>query len=84
MGLARARRTWSALSRGVRVRQGAAAMRPHIYRVDKFKVPAWSRAAFIDRVDRTHERLRAVPGFVLDAGTLSKPTDTAISLSSRL
>jgi hypothetical protein len=42
-------------------------MGPHIYRVDKFKVPAWSRAEFIERVERTHERLRAVPGFILDA-----------------
>ena len=42
-------------------------MGPRIYRIDKFKVPAWSRAEFIDRVERTHDRLRSVPGFVLDA-----------------
>jgi heme-degrading monooxygenase HmoA len=42
-------------------------MRPHIYRVDKFKVPAWSRAEFIDTIERTHDRLRAAPGFILDA-----------------
>jgi heme-degrading monooxygenase HmoA len=42
-------------------------MRPRIYRVDKFRVPASARAEFIDRVERTHDVLRAVPGFVLDA-----------------
>ena len=42
-------------------------MRPRIYRVDTFKVPAWSRAEFVDKVERPHDRLRALPGFVLDA-----------------
>ena len=42
-------------------------MRSRIYRVDKFRVPAWSRSEFVERVDRIHDRLRAVPGFVLDA-----------------
>ena len=67
MELVRAGRTSSALARRVRMPPRAAALRPRIYRVDRFKVPAWSRAEFVDKVERIHDRLRAVPGFVLDA-----------------
>jgi quinol monooxygenase YgiN len=38
----------------------------HIYRVDKFVVPAAAREEFLDRVAQTHRTLRAQPGFVRD------------------
>jgi heme-degrading monooxygenase HmoA len=38
-----------------------------IYRVDRFKVPAEARAEFLDRVEKTHHILRALPGFIQDA-----------------
>lgn len=38
----------------------------HIYRVDKFIVPAEARDEFLHNVRNTHEILRAQPGFVRD------------------
>jgi heme-degrading monooxygenase HmoA len=38
----------------------------HIYRVDKFVVPAAAREEFIGRVQQTHEVLRTIPGFLQD------------------
>jgi heme-degrading monooxygenase HmoA len=37
-----------------------------IYRIDKFKVPSSARKEFIDRVHKSHEFLRTLPGFVQD------------------
>jgi heme-degrading monooxygenase HmoA len=37
-----------------------------IYRIDKFVVPSSARTEFLDKVKRTHEFLRTVPGFVQD------------------
>jgi len=36
----------------------------HVYRVDKFIVPAESRFEFISRVEMTHNMLKTLPGFV--------------------
>ena len=38
----------------------------HIYRLDKFKVPAAARGEFLARVRTSNEILRAIPGFVED------------------
>jgi len=38
----------------------------HIYRLDKFKVPAAAREEFLARVRTSNEILRAIPGFVED------------------
>jgi Antibiotic biosynthesis monooxygenase len=38
----------------------------HVYRVDKFVVPSAGRDEFIGWVQRTHEVLRAQPGFLQD------------------
>jgi hypothetical protein len=38
----------------------------HIYRLDKFKVPAASREEFLARVRTSNEILRVIPGFVED------------------
>jgi len=38
----------------------------HVFRVDKFKVPAASREEFLARVHTSNEILRAIPGFVED------------------
>lgn len=38
----------------------------HIYRVDKFIVPAEARTEFISRVEMTHNLLKTLPGFVQD------------------
>ena|SRR5215813_4004605 len=38
----------------------------HIFRVDKFKVPAASRDEFLVRVRTSNEILRTIPGFVED------------------
>jgi heme-degrading monooxygenase HmoA len=38
----------------------------HIFRVDKFKVPAAAREEFLARVRASNEILRAIPGFVED------------------
>lgn len=37
-----------------------------IYRVDKFIVPFEAREEFIDKVRKTHELLRTLPGFIQD------------------
>ena len=37
-----------------------------IYRIDKFKVPSSARKEFIDRVHKSHEFLRTLPGFIQD------------------
>jgi heme-degrading monooxygenase HmoA len=37
-----------------------------IYRVDKFIVPSQALGEFIDKVEKTHEALRTVEGFVQD------------------
>jgi heme-degrading monooxygenase HmoA len=37
-----------------------------IYRVDKFKVPSAAREEFIDRVHKSHEFLRTLPGLIQD------------------
>jgi heme-degrading monooxygenase HmoA len=39
---------------------------PHIYRVDKFVVPAAARQEFLGKVRSTHQLLKAQPGFVRD------------------
>jgi heme-degrading monooxygenase HmoA len=38
----------------------------HIYRVDKFVVPSQVRDAFLEKVRKTHQLLRTLPGFVQD------------------
>jgi len=38
----------------------------HVYRVDKFVVPAAARREFLDRVRQTHEVLRRQTGFIRD------------------
>jgi heme-degrading monooxygenase HmoA len=38
----------------------------HIFRVDKFKIPAASREEFLARVRTSNEILHAIPGFVED------------------
>ena len=38
-----------------------------IYRIDKFNVPSSARKEFIDKVHRTHEFLRTLPGFIQDS-----------------
>lgn len=38
----------------------------HVYRIDRFAVPAAARDEFLARVRETHEVLRAQPGFVGD------------------
>ena len=38
----------------------------HIFRVDRFRVPAASREEFLTRVRTSNEVLRAMPGFVDD------------------
>jgi hypothetical protein len=35
----------------------------HIFRVDKFKIPAAARDQFLERARGTHELLRTMPGF---------------------
>jgi heme-degrading monooxygenase HmoA len=37
-----------------------------IYRIDKFKGPSSARGEFIDRVHKSHEFLRTLPGFIQD------------------
>jgi heme-degrading monooxygenase HmoA len=37
-----------------------------IYRIDKFNVPGSAHQEFIDKVHRTHEFLRTLPGFIQD------------------
>lgn len=37
-----------------------------IYRIDKFVVPSSACTEFLDKVKRTHEFLRTLPGFVQD------------------
>ncbi len=37
-----------------------------IYRVDKFKVPESGRAEFIQKLNKTHELLNTLPGFLQD------------------
>jgi heme-degrading monooxygenase HmoA len=37
-----------------------------IYRIDRFKVPSSAREEFIDRVHKSHEFLRTLPGFIQD------------------
>jgi heme-degrading monooxygenase HmoA len=39
----------------------------HVYRVDRFVVPAAAREEFLERVRQTHQVLRRQPGFVRDA-----------------
>jgi heme-degrading monooxygenase HmoA len=39
---------------------------PHIYRIDKFVVPAAARQEFLAKVRSTHQLLKAQPGFVRD------------------
>jgi heme-degrading monooxygenase HmoA len=50
----------------------------HIFRVDRFKVPAASRAEFLERSRATHELLRTFPGFVEDF-FLESPGDGGVS-----
>jgi hypothetical protein len=38
----------------------------HIFRVDKFKIPAAAKEEFLARVRAIHEILRTIPGFVED------------------
>jgi len=38
----------------------------HVYRIDKFKVPAAAREEFLSRVRTSNEVLHAIPGFVED------------------
>lgn len=38
----------------------------HIYRVDKFVVPSQARDEFLEKVRKTHQLLRTLPGFVQD------------------
>jgi heme-degrading monooxygenase HmoA len=38
----------------------------HIYRIDKFKIPASARQEFLARVRTSNEILHAIPGFVED------------------
>lgn len=37
-----------------------------IYRIDKFIVPGAARQEFVDRVNKTNEYLRTLPGFIQD------------------
>ena len=37
-----------------------------IYRIDKFNVPIATRQEFVDRVNKTNEFLRTLPGFIQD------------------
>ncbi|HJZ62937.1 MAG TPA: antibiotic biosynthesis monooxygenase family protein [Candidatus Acidoferrum sp.] len=39
----------------------------HIFRIDRFKVPAASREEFLSRVQISTEVLRSLPGFVEDS-----------------
>ena len=39
-----------------------------VYRVDKFIVPTGAREEFVDKVRKTHELLRTLPGFIQDFG----------------
>ncbi len=52
----------------------------HVFRVDKFKVPAASREEFLSRVRTSNEILRTIPGFVEDYffEQLEAPGDTKI------
>lgn len=45
-----------------------------VYRVDTFTVPPSARDDFLTNVHRTHDHLRALPGFVHDL-ILEKPSD---------
>jgi heme-degrading monooxygenase HmoA len=36
----------------------------HVHRVDRFVVPRSARGEFLNRVRKTHERLRELPGFL--------------------
>ena len=38
----------------------------HVYRIDRFVVPAAARAEFLSRIRQTHDLLHAQPGFVRD------------------
>ena len=38
----------------------------HVFRIDRFKVPAASREEFLSRVRTSNEVLRSLPGFVED------------------
>jgi heme-degrading monooxygenase HmoA len=38
----------------------------HIYRVDRFKVPAAAKKEFLDRARASHDFLRTIPGFMED------------------
>ena len=50
----------------------------HIFRVDRFKVPAAARAEFLERSRATHRLLRTLPGFVEDF-FLESPGDAGMS-----
>jgi heme-degrading monooxygenase HmoA len=48
------------------VKTSASPQDQHLFRIDKFKVPAAARNEFLDRVRSTHQLLRTQPGFVRD------------------
>ncbi len=50
-------------------------MDEHMFRVDKFSVPAQARAEFLEKVQETHVLLRSLPGFIRDA-VLEQAADT--------
>ena len=50
----------------------------HIFRVDRFKVPAPARAEFLKRSHATHQLLRTLPGFIEDF-FLEGPGDAGMS-----
>ena len=53
---------------------------PHIFRIDRFTLPAASREEFIVRVGKTHEILRTCKGFVLDRIVEHRLADGALAL----
>jgi heme-degrading monooxygenase HmoA len=46
--------------------RGSSSELGEVYRIDKFNVPSSARKEFIDKVHRTHELLRTLPGFIQD------------------
>jgi heme-degrading monooxygenase HmoA len=50
----------------------------HIFRVDRFKVPAAARDQFLERARASHDLLRTIPGFVEDF-FLERSDDSGVS-----
>ncbi|GGE20636.1 hypothetical protein GCM10011360_06630 [Primorskyibacter flagellatus] len=53
---------------------------PHIFRIDRFTLPAASRDEFLDRVAKTHSILRTCKGFVLDRIVEQRLADGSLAL----